>query len=287
MDRYRGAILSWMSLPVSVGVFLFLLPGLIAVSYHPQAPGIHLIPVRIALAAVAIVLCVALAWRHSAPARRARVRRNALELGAVPVLLWLAFQAYAAAFPQSPALRKVYRGDVYAIPREYRPVGPGQAAGGYDYITVNLCLKTGAPIYAQDCSAVSSVELGDRPITDGFNASFALHEAGATYTADVIADRGKGARDNADGSFGYDQGASRTRFLLDDAGRVIRFAHCYKVTGTCEVTVRTDAGMLRFPTRAGDSGSATFWRAEEARWTDTFADWKCAEPSCDGQFDTR
>lgn len=114
--RYKGALLSWLTISVSVGVFFWFLIGLLALWYGPEAPGAHLIPVRVAFAAIGVLACSILAIHHSRMKRRTLVLHNALELVAVPIFLWIGFQIIAANYQQPDHLRLTYRAIHIASP---------------------------------------------------------------------------------------------------------------------------------------------------------------------------
>lgn len=270
---YRGAFLTWLCLPVSIALFIFVLGGLIAAAYHPQAPGIHLVPARIILAGLGVVGCAVLAFRHGGIARREKVWRNALELVALVAALWLALQVYATVFPQSGMIRLGFQGEIYDIPRVYRP---GAFEGnGVSALDISICARTGEPVYAASCSSWAQVVLSNEPIVSGFHASYALDNAGATYGQDDVVTEWGAAKNRQDGSFAIDIGSGTARYLPDDGNRIVRFAFCYRVTGTCDVHVSTGDVFLRFPARADDGGAADFWRQEESAWLAAFDGWKC------------
>jgi len=274
------------AISVSIGVFFWFLTGLIALSYHPIAPGIHLIPVRIALAAIGVLACFALVVRHSTEKRRALFLRNALELTAVPAILWIAFQIWSANYQQPDHLRLVYRGDTYSIPRIYRPVQSSDSSS-HDYIRVTTCGMTSEPVYASACNSNSSglVELSTRLMIERSDVYTSLDRAGATYDGDMVTNRGSDAGVLSDGSFDYHQGAYRNWFLLGNTGQIERFAQCFPVTETCIVLARTPQGILSFHAGMTDTGALNFWRDKEENWLAAFGGWRCAETTCDGRFD--
>ena len=253
-------------------------------SYQPIAPVVHLIPIRIALAAIGALACFVLASRHSGKKRRTLVLRNALELAAVPLTLWIAFQVYAAVIQQPDHIRLTYRGNTYAIPRVYRPAQSTEK-NLYEYINVAICYHSGLPIYAGPCTASSQIKLSTRPMVEEFYVYSSLDQADATYDGDVITNRGNGAEVLPDGSFEYHQGAYRNRFLLEKSGQIERFAHCYPLVESCTISARTPQGILTFPAKATDVGATNFWREKEEDWVAAFDGWQCAEATCGGRFD--
>ncbi len=283
-SRFGDAILSWIAFVISVGVFFLLLPGLISISYHPIAPGIHLIPVRIVLSAIGVLACFVLAIRHSTVKHRTPIVRNACEIAAIPAVLWIVFQFTAVIYQQSDHLHLTYRGDTYAIPRVYSP-GEWSERNSFEVLNVSICNKTYAPVYAKPCNAYSYVELDTRPITGQFDAYTALDQAGATYAGDVITEKGTSANTLDDKSFTIDRGGRINRFLLNETGRIERFASCFVVTKSCTISVRTPHGILSFPARTEDAGASEFWRDEEKYWLATFDSWKCTGATCEGRLD--
>ncbi|MEO3415442.1 hypothetical protein AAFO92_12365 [Roseovarius sp. CAU 1744] len=279
---FNVGVLNWLAVVCSLVLFFLLLPGLISAAYHPIAPGVHLIPVRIVLSAVGALAFVALAIRHSRTNQTISDFRKVCELGSVPVVLLIVFQLTAVLYQQTDHLRLIYGGKIYAIPRVYRPVQSSERST-YELINVSICHKTGAPVYADTCNAYGYVELGNRPIIKQFDAYYALDQAGAAYSGDVVTKRGPDATTLHDGSFILRGGGTNTRFLLDETGRIDRFASCFLVTRNCTVSVRTSQGILTFPTHKEDVDAVEFWRAEERRWLAIFEGWKCDDENCEGQ----
>jgi hypothetical protein len=231
-----------------------------------------------------MLVCFALAICHSTEKRRTLILRNALELTAVPVILWIVFQVWAANYQQSDHLRLTYLGDTFGIPRVYRPHQSSER-DSYEYIDVVICWKTGDPAYAKACTANSSVMLSTRRMIEEPNVYTVLDWAGATYDSDFVTNRGSGAETLPDGSFYYEKQGSRYRFLLDKSEQIERFSSCFNVTGTCNIATRTPHGTLTFSAKTTDTDAANFWRAKEMDWLANFDGWKCVETTCDGRFD--
>ena len=271
---YRGAVLTWLCLPFSIAVFVFSLCGLIAAAYHPESPGIHLVPARIILAGLGMIGCAVLVFRHGVITRREKAWRNAFELVALVAALWSALHLYALVFPQPKMIRLVFQGQIYDIPRVYRP--GAFERDGVSTIDISICAKTGEPVYAASCNAWSQVALSNKPIMAGVHASYALDEAGATYARDDVVTDWGAAKRQPDGSYTFDVGSGTARYLSDSDNRIVRFAFCYKVTGGCEVQARIGGNVLRFSARADEDGGADFWRNDETSWLATFDSWKCA-----------
>ena len=283
-SRFKGALLSWVAIPVSVGVFFVFLAGLISISYHPIAPGIHLVPVRIALAAVGVIVYTLLAIRHSGESRRTNVRRNAKELAVVPPALLIILLIWGALFPQSDRLRLTYRGDTFNIPRVYSPRQSTERYS-YEFVSVEVCRKTGDPVYKETCNSSSYATLSTDQIISKFFAYHTLNGAEAIYDGDIVKTKGRGAEILPDGSFRYRGGGSHTRFLLGASGQIERFMHCFDVTGSCTIATRTSRGILTFPAKTTDIGAANFWRNKEDALLAAFDSWKCTEVTCGGRFE--
>ncbi|MGB7319788.1 MAG: hypothetical protein WBC95_00130 [Albidovulum sp.] len=279
--RFNVGVLSWIAFVVGLGVFFLLLPGLISISYHPKAPGIHLIPVRIVLAAIGALAFFVLAIRHSRSNRQIADFRKICELISVPIFLWIIFHVTAVIYQQPDDLRLTYGGNTYAIPRIYQP-GQSPEHFSYEFIRVSICFKNYAPVYERPCSAYSYVTLGTNLITNQFHAHYMLDNAGVTYKGDMISDRSAVEKARNGGNFTLTGSGSETRFLLDQTGQIERFAHCYTATRNCDVSTRTSQGILTFPAHMEDVGSADFWRAEERHWLVTFDGWKCDREDCEG-----
>ena len=279
---FNVGVLNWLAVVCSFVLFLLLLPGLISAAYHPSAPGVHLIPVRIVLSAVSVLAFLVLAIRHSRTNREVSDLRKVCELASVPCILLLVFQLTAVLYQQPDHLRVSYVDNTYAIPRVYRPDQSSEKSS-FELISVSICKKTRAPIYADTCNANGYVELSNRPIIKQFDAQYSLDQAGAAYSGDIVTERGPDAKIIHDGSFTLSVGGRKTRFLLDETGRIDRFASCLVTAKSCRVSVRTSQGILTFPTHEEDADAADFWPADERRWLATFDGWKCDDDNCEGR----
>lgn len=280
--RFRGAILSWVMVPLSLASFLMSLSGMLWVAYHPSAPTVHLIAARCLMFGVAVLVFIYFAAKHSSPAFRIRVFRNALQLAVVVVACWAVYHLLAAFTGRSDHLRRTYREETYSIPRTYRPIQSRQEAAN-EYLGISICFGTGSPIYMASCRREMIITLKLQPMIQQFRIQSSLDQAGARYEGDFLFDNGDGAISLPDGSFFYQYFSEFTRFLLDEKGKIMRFSKCDTRFDWCDVSVRTDQGLLSFLTR--DTGATDFWREEEAQWLAKFESWKCDDPSCGGLYE--
>ncbi|WP_424926978.1 hypothetical protein [Amaricoccus tamworthensis] len=279
ISRFKGALLTWLVTALSLWLLPSLMIGaIVRDAYHPSAPGAHLNQPILILACIGLIINLFLSVFHSLQSRRSQVRRNAIELAIMPVAFVSAIWVWDLKYGPKDLIILSYLDENYAIPRVYVPRVYSRADGGT--LMLSLCTKNGEPQYDSDCNFFREYGISTSKFTNNSDVRNTLDNANATYSGDVISSRGDGVTEMRDGSFSYMNGSKYQRFLLNEDGLILRFADCYSRADQCEVFVRTELGILSFPSFNQIQDKQDFWRNEEAEWMDRFNNWRCADASC-------
>lgn len=189
--RLRASGLSWLLFLGIIGSAPFILAGLIGVAYHPNASWAPMAGFRAMAVIVFTGLSLALAIRHTITAPNLSGRRIASELSILIASIF-AVEIYGRATQYLPDTYLRYVGDVpYAFPRVYSGYG-GQEPVPDSQLTASYCLSSskgsydGACVQEKGLPKTVGTALSPLPITNGHDASYALDNAGVTFTNDII-----------------------------------------------------------------------------------------------------
>jgi hypothetical protein len=278
--KYQAAVLTWIAIPVSLGWLLTCLASGVSVSYHPNAPGSHLFGPRLIGGVLGFIVIVILAFRHASKERINNPLGNLIELALVPIAMVASLVVYGVLLPQAPNLKISYRQETYAIPRVYRPSGHAHEKNR-ETLSIEYCINTLEPVYAAAGRCLNGrVDMSNRPILDDFDATFTLDNASARYLEDRIIDPGPSGVWLSDHELTYSQNGQTATFVLDETKQVIQVRTCNRATPLlCSAIVRLGNQNLFF--RAAESDDL---RSQADTWAALIKSWRCAEPTCGGQF---
>lgn len=213
--------------------------GMVGVSYHPQAPYAHLIPVYFYGSVLALFLAiVGVAWHASSRSKTWRQALRDMLIGTGIFVVAGLLLPFLYRVPEEITLS--FQGRTYAIPRVWNPYVTA------DQLVLEMCQATRDPRYeSKGCTATSGIALSSAPILNAWAADFSLQEAGALHDGDRILALG-GLKRGGDGWFGTTSGARHTTFRLDQDGRALEFRSCWvHLEGApCDAALRISDGVV-------------------------------------------
>jgi len=294
-DRLKSRILalSWLlAIACVLSVPAAIMFGLSS-EYHPAQDGAPVAGYYLQMSLLAVPAAFVLALWNTLM----RNRLSALALG-LPVVAFVAALQGAAVYgrathPQPDVYLRFVGDTAYAVPRRYGASGARTPDQTFE-LMAEYCHGTKKPKYAGGCKHIkgfprySGMWLSAGRIVDHFDVYYPLQGLKVRYIGDRIlaipdvpwisrVDIG-----NARG-YGVNYNGDAVVFATENKQMTL-FVKCRHNAKYCTVSTATPYGVLTFPSSDPPVVDPERWQRDQAWHEALFDAWRCAEPTCGGQF---